>query len=1047
MAVVAEEERPVRRRWLRALLGLLLLVAVVLIALWFSRVPIATRFVDQSLAANNVPARYQIEDLGFQRQRLTNVVIGDPKNPDLVADWVETRLSLVGATPTVTAVSAGKVRLRGRLVNGRLSLGALDRLLPAPSGKPFALPSINLAVEDARMRLSTPAGVLGLKLSGRGRLDDGFRGTLAAVTDSLALGGCTLRRPTALLDIAVRDAAPTIAGPVRMQAIDCEGITVASPKATVDVALGAALDRWRGKAALRTGRIAAPGVRLANLGGQISFSGTAARTEGRAQLRGETLRGQGVQAGAASFAGTWRVAAGRALAAGRVEGSNVSLASSARAKLAQTAQAAAGTPLAPLAASLARSLTSAATNFDLAGEVALGTAAGRPLVTARALTVEARSGASASFGDGAGLVLGEQGGFRADGILRFGGGGLPTGRIELTQARPGGTVTGTARIARYTADGASLALSPARFALTPQGNWRLATEVTLTGPLGAAGRVEALRLPLDIRATGRQVTLGTACVPASFQSLSLSGLRLRPASLRLCPVDGTLLQTTGGGVRGGIATRDVRLAGSLGGSPLTLAIGDLRWRHGDLGFTLAQVAARIGRPDSMTRLDFGQLSGSVTDGAALAGAFADGAGQIGNVPLLLSGARGDWRFADGALTLSGAMKVADAAEEPRFNPLDARDVSLALRDNVITAQGTLFTPEKSVRVADVSIRHALPSGTGDAQLAVPGITFGDGFQPEELTRLTFGVIADVRGTIRGNGRIAWSPDGVTSTGTFGTNDIDLAAAFGPVSGIKGQVQFTDLLALESAPGQIATVAEINPGVAVTDGVIEYQLLRDLRIAVKGGRWPFGGGTLTLQPTLLDFSSPRDRNLTFRAEGVQLRQFLQQFDLKNIDATGVFDGVLPMIFDQSGGRIENGRLVVREGGGTLAYLGELTEEDLGTWGNIAFQALRSLRYRNLELVMNGPLAGDMVTEVRFAGVSQGEGAKSNFLIRRLQRLPFVFNVRIKAPFRSLIDTAASFYDPKRLVERNLPALLEEQNKRADPPATPPTIQLPASENMP
>jgi len=67
-------------------------------------------------------------------------------------------------------------------------------------------------------------------------------------------------------------------------------------------------------------------------------------------------------------------------------------------------------------------------------------------------------------------------------------------------------------------------------------------------------------------------------------------------------------------------------------------------------------------------------------------------------------------------------------------------------------------------------------------------------------------------------------------------------------------------------------------------------------------------------------------------------------------------------------------------------------------------------------MNGPLAGEMVTDVRFAGVSQGAGAKSNFLIRRLQKLPFVFNIRIAAPFRGLLDSAQSFYDPKRLLKR-------------------------------
>src|SRR3546814_10898410 len=75
-----------------------------------------------------VTASDHIADLGFGRQRLTNLVIGDPAHPDLVADWVElsTDIGLSGAS--VTAVRAGHVRLRGRLVDGTLSLGAIDRL-------------------------------------------------------------------------------------------------------------------------------------------------------------------------------------------------------------------------------------------------------------------------------------------------------------------------------------------------------------------------------------------------------------------------------------------------------------------------------------------------------------------------------------------------------------------------------------------------------------------------------------------------------------------------------------------------------------------------------------------------------------------------------------------------------------------------------------------------------------------------------------------------------------------------------------------------------
>ena len=189
-------------------------------------------------------------------------------------------------------------------------------------------------------------------------------------------------------------------------------------------------------------------------------------------------------------------------------------------------------------------------------------------------------------------------------------------------------------------------------------------------------------------------------------------------------------------------------------------------------------------------------------------------------------------------------------------------------------------------------------------------------------------------------------------------------------------------------------------------------------------------------------------MTFHVSGMEAAQFLQQFDFKNLDATGVFDGVLPMVFDATGGRITDGRLVVREGGGSIAYVGELSQKDLGFWGNYAFQSLKALRYRNLSLVMNGPLAGEMLTQVKFSGISQGEGAKRNFLFDRLQKLPLVFNVRISAPFRQLIDSAQSFYDPKRLIERNLPSLLLEQDKQAKAPTVgPPAIQTPESRIVP
>jgi len=217
------------------------------------------------------------------------------------------------------------------------------------------------------------------------------------------------------------------------------------------------------------------------------------------------------------------------------------------------------------------------------------------------------------------------------------------------------------------------------------------------------------------------------------------------------------------------------------------------------------------------------------------------------------------------------------------------------------------------------------------------------------------------------------------------------------------------------------------------------------VKVESGTWPFAGGALTLDPTLLDFGSDTAKRMTFHVSGMDAGKFLQQFDFENLNATGTFDGVLPMVFDDSGGRIEGGKLASRSGG-SIAYVGALTEKQLGFWGDFAFQALKSLTYRDLDIAMDGPLAGEMVTQVRVAGVRQGKGAKSNFLVRRLTRLPIQFNIQIRAPFRGLIDSAASFYDPSRLVQRNLQTLLQEQNRRTQATGTAP-VQPPASETVP
>lgn len=1025
----------------RIAIAVLLVLLVALAALWAQRRPIAASVVDAELRKRGVAARYRIEELGFGRQRLTNVVLGDSARPDLVADWVEldTRLSLSGAR--VVGMRAGRVQMRARLADGIVSFGAIDRLLPPPSGKPFSLPAIDLDVADGRLRLETPYGLVALKLAGRGLLADGFRGTLAAATDRLELGACRTGRGTASLMLHMQDSRPSLKGPVRAQAIDCGDVSATAATLDVDAVLTPALTGWQGGGGISVASVDHPRGRIERLAGRITGGGTWTKSAGLVDLTaGRATVNEGRAAGL-SARGRYMLAGADLDFNGAIGARHVGFDRIAAPWLRAVGAAGAGTPVAPLGDRIAAAGRRAARDFAATADVALALKDGAARLTVQHARMVAASGAAAQFDGGDGIRIDTaSAAIGLDGEVSIGGGGLPSATLRIAQTAPGQALRGTGSMARFVAGDAGLALGDIRFTAAPGGRTRFATHATLSGPM-AGGRIDGASLPIEgIWDQGGRLSINRGCAPLRFDRLAVAGLVVARSSVRVCPLGDAIVAIDRGRVRGGARIANLRLAGMIGSAPATIAAGGAQVRIEDASFAVDRIAVRIGTPKRQSQLDVAGLTGGVQRGA-VSGKFTDASGRIGAVPLLMSGAGGEWRFADERLTITGGLTLADADANPRFHPLKSDAVRLTLAGSRIAATAPLVNPATGAFITDVTIDHDLASGAGHAVLDLPGIAFGPTLQPDQLTRLTYGVIADVVGTVSGRGDIRWTADGVTSEGVFRTPGTDLATAFGPVTGIVTEIRFSDLLGMVSAPDQMATVATINPGIAVENGVVRYALLGPDRVAVSGALWPFAGGELRLEPSILDFAEARQRRLTFKVRGMDAAQFLQQFDFKNLNATGSFDGTLPMVFDQSGGRINDGRLTVREGGGSVAYVGELSQEDLGFWGNTAFQALKSLKYRNLDIVMNGPLAGEMITEVRFAGISQGEGTKSNFVIRRLAKLPFVFNVRIAAPFRQLIDSAQSFYDPRRLIERNLPALIRAQEERDK------SIQPPESEKRP
>lgn len=1030
-----------KKRWLTAGAVLLLVGGV-----WIAREPIADEFIRDQLDSRGVPAHYTIDRIGFRSEILSGIVIGDPKRPDLTAKRVEVLLGYGWRGPYVSGIHADGVRLYGRFVDGRLSFGSLDKFRDPESKDPFALPDLSVILRDARARVETPWGNIGAALNGGGNLRRDFTGKLALVAPTIAAAGCSGSDVSFYGTLRVRDVRPQLVGPLRGGDLHCAdgSVSAASPQVALDLSLSENLQSWKGKADASIARLTAGPVAADRMGLLAGFDGTAVLTRLDIAAEMARLRSTGFAADAVTLEARGSVGSAAPKFDGRIGFARASGSADMRRSLSESARGLAGTPVGPLTAkamgALGRVLADASgsAGFAIAGE--------GPTARVDLIAPEITSASGARFIGSADSRIGYLYGADEPAVIATGrwsiaGGDLPSGTLLIDRSAEG-KVKGLASLDPYSAEGARLALTPVRFSGGADGLLRFATAATLSGPL-AGGRVERLTVPLSgfLAPTGALAFDG-GCSRVTADRVEVGGIRLGRSAIDLCGRPGAPLLSVGpDGLRGDIHIPRVALRGSSGSSPFSLGSGPANIDLSALRWSVARADIRLGEGESVTRFNAKSLSGRATP-RGMAGELRGASGKIGAVPLDMSEIAGQWRWADGALTLDGGLLLTDAAPDPRFFPLVSNDANLRFANGLIEAKAGFHERKTGTKVLDTLIRHRLSDSRGSADLAVRELRFSETFQPDQLTSLALGVVANVRGSVVGDGRIEWTADGVTSRGTFATADTSLAAAFGPVTGLTTTISFDDLIGLRTAPGQVAKVKEINPGIPVLDGEIEYRLLGDNRVRIEGGSWPFGGGKLLLHPTTLDFSAANARRLSFDIVGVDAAVFLQSFGFDNINATGVFDGTLPVEFDGLGGRIVDGRIDSRGGGGTLAYVGELSNRNLGTIANFAFGALRSLKYDDLTIILNGDLDGEMVTDIRFGGVGQGEGATRNFLTNQVAKLPLIFNVKIRAPFRQLLTSAKGFYDPSLLIEQNLPALMRAQEeaeaatKAASNPVQPP-----------
>jgi len=1035
--------RPRHRRW--AVVGgvLALMLAIGFAMLWSSREDLADNYLATQLEQNGLQATYEIERIGPSRQVLRNVAIGDPAHPDLTVERLEIAIRYRLGYPKIGRITAIKPRLYGSYRSGKLSFGSLDRVLfeGGDPNKPFRLPDLDLSIGDGRGLIDTEWGPVGLKLEGAGPLRSGFSGTLAAIAPKALVDGCDLTRASLYGATSIKAERLHFTGPLRLAALSCpDGTRLRGAGLRIDGALDKAFDGGEAKLSLETGAAAYAGTRAGRLKGTVKASYRRGALTARYDLSARQVVSGSAAVRLLHADGTIRSQNGLARVEidGALDGENLALGQGLDATLADAQAASTGSLLAPMIAQIRTALRNEAPGSRLsASYLARLTESGMSFVVPQA-SLRGRGGSTLlalsrfqarSTGGGAPLLSGN---------LAVGGPGLPriTGRMDRTA---GGGAVLRLTMGEYSAGEGRMAVPSLVLAQNANGAIGFAGQARISGPL-PGGSARELLLPLDGNWSPRAgLSLWRGCTPIAFASLTYANLTLDRRNLTLCPRrGGAILRAGPDGLRIAAGAAALDLSGRLGKTPIRIAAGPTGFAMpGSL--TSRGVEVSLGPVATASRFRLASLNARV--GKEIAGSFDGTEMRLAAVPLDLLDARGSWRYANGTLTIAdGRFRLIDRQPQARFEPLAGQGGTLTLRNNLLAAAAVLTEPQTGREVTRADIRHNLATGRGTADLAVRGITFDSALQPEALTRLALGVVANARGVVRGEGHIAWSETGVTSTGRFTTDELDFAAAFGPVKGASGTLVFTDLLNLVSAPDQRLRVRSINPGIEVADGEVRYELRRGSQLAVLGATWPFLDGTLSLEPTALNFGVSETRRYTLRIVGLNAAKFIERMELANISATGTFDGVLPLVFDEEGGRIEGGLLRSRPPGGNVSYVGALTYKDLSAIANYAFDALKSLDYRDMRIAMDGALTGEIVTRVRFDEVKQGTGAKQNFITKRIAKLPIQFNVNVRAPFYQLITSFKAFHDPQAVKDPRTIGLLDAKGRPIAPTVANPPLPV-------
>jgi hypothetical protein len=364
------------------------------------------------------------------------------------------------------------------------------------------------------------------------------------------------------------------------------------------------------------------------------------------------------------------------------------------------------------------------------------------------------------------------------------------------------------------------------------------------------------------------------------------------------------------------------------------------------------------------------------------------------------------RFAiDRLRDLRAETPIPPLALEARFEP----------EGDAIAFDGRIES--ESPRVA-VHLRgaHDLRKGRGRSELDLDPVEFQvGGLQPSDLLPELARWISSAGGTLDGHGEIRWGEGVATGHFDLGLRDLRFATPAAELEQLNAVLRVDGLWPPRVAPGQLVSMARVDFGLELTDGLVAYSVDPDGVVELESATWHFAGGVIRTGGALDLFAD--ERHLLIAVEDVDLAELLELVNLEGLSGTGRIGGRLPLVLSDGTVEIREAVLTSAAEGGWLRYQPAPGKAALVPGVEVALDdllaALRNFHYERLTLRVNGDAQGSVVVSLSLLGANPDHRDGQ----------PYDFNLNVEGRLVDLVRKGSVAYAIPQQIEERLRAITE------------------------